>query len=73
MKKKTGIIIGIIAILIVLIAVGIFAVLYFMTDIFKSSKQLFWEYASKSNQLAKMISSENESNQKAWKESHSYS
>lgn len=72
MKKKTGIIIGIIAILIVLIAVGIFAVLYFMTDIFKSSKQLFWEYASNSNQIAKMISSENEISQKAWKESHSY-
>jgi len=72
MKKKTGIIIGIVAILFVLIAVGVFTVLYFMTDIFKSSKQLFWEYASKSNQLAKMISSENESNQKAWKESHSY-
>lgn len=72
MKKKTGIIIGIIAILIVLIAVGIFAVLYFMTDIFKNSKQLFWEYASNSNQIAKMISSENETSQKAWKESHSY-
>lgn len=72
MKKKTGIIIGIIAILIVLIAVGIFAVLYFMTDIFKSSKQVFWEYASKSNQIAKMISNENETSQKAWKESHSY-
>ena len=72
MKKKTGIIIGIIAILIVLIAVGIFAVLYFMTDIFKSSKQLFWEYASNSSQIAKMISSENETSQKAWKESHSY-
>ena len=72
MKKKTGIIIGIIAILIVLIAVGIFAVLYFMTDIFKSSKQFFWEYASNSNQIAKMISSENEISQKAWKESHSY-
>ena len=72
MKKKTGIIIGIIAILVVLIAVGVFTVLYLMTDIFKSSKQLFWEYASNSNQIAKMISSENEVNQKAWKESHSY-
>ncbi len=72
MKKKTGFIIGIIAILIVLVGVGTFAFLYFMTDIFKSSQELFWKYASNSNQLVKMISSENEANQKNWKESHSY-
>lgn len=72
MKKKTGIIISIVVILVVLIVVGVFAFLYFMTDIFKSNQQLFWQYASNSNQLAKMISSENEAAQKAWKESHSY-
>ena len=72
MKKKTGIIIGIITILVVLIAIGVFAVLYSMTDVFKSSKQLFWEHVSKSNQLVKTISSENEVDQKVWKESHSY-
>lgn len=72
MKKKTGIIISIVAILVVLIVIGVFAFLYFMTDIFKSNQQLFWQYASNSNQIAKMISSENETNQKVWKESHSY-
>lgn len=72
MKKKTGILIGIVVILIILITVGVFMVLYFMTDIFKSNQQLFWQYASNSNQLVKMISSENEISQKAWKENHSY-
>lgn len=71
MKKKVGIMISVIAALII-IGIGIFAFLYFMTDTFKSSQQLFWQYASNSNQLIKMISSENEVNQKVWKESHSY-
>lgn len=72
MKKKTGIVIGVVATLVVLIAVGVFAFLYFMTDIFKSNQQLFWKYVSNSEQLVKVISSENEANQKIWKESHSY-
>lgn len=72
MKKKTGIIISVAVILVVLIVAGVFAFLYFMTDIFKSNQQLFWQYATNSNQIAKMISSENEANQKVWKESHSY-
>ena len=69
MNKKVGIIVSIIVIIIVIATLGF---LYFMTDTFKSNKQLFWKYSSSSSQLVKMISSENAQNQKAWKESHSY-
>jgi len=69
MNKKVGIIVSIIIIIIVIATLGF---LYFMTDTFKSNKQLFWQYSSSSSQLVKMISSENAQNQKAWKESHSY-
>lgn len=72
MKKKTGIIITIIIISMILIVAGIFAFLYFATDIFKSNEQLFWKYASNSSQLAKMITNENKTEQKNWKATHSY-
>lgn len=72
MKKKTGIIVSVIVATIVLIMSGVLGFLYFMTDVFKSNQQLFWEYASNSSQLVKIISSENEVNQKEWKENHSY-
>lgn len=72
MKKKTGIIITIIIISVILIVAGIFAFLYFATDIFKSNEQLFWKYASNSSQLAKMITNENKTEQKNWKATHSY-
>lgn len=72
MKKKTGIIITIIIISMILIVAGIFAFLYFATDIFKSNEQLFWKYASNSRQLAKMITNENKTEQKNWKATHSY-
>lgn len=72
MKKKTGIIIGIVVIAVILIGAGAFSALYFMTDIFKSNEQLFWKYASNSSQLAKMITNENKTQQKNWKATHSY-
>ena len=72
MKKKTGIIITIIIISMILIVAGIFAFLYFATDIFKSNEQLFWKYASNSSQLAKMLTNENKTEQKNWKATHSY-
>ena len=47
-SKGTKIIRNVIIILLVLIVIlgGIFAYLYFCTDIFKTSKQLFFKYAS---------------------------
>lgn len=72
MKKKTGIIITIIIISVILIVAGIFAFLYFATDIFKSNEQLFWKYASNGSQLAKMLTNENKTEQKSWKATHSY-
>lgn len=70
-KKKIGIIITIIVVTL-LVIIGAFTFLYFMTDIFKSSQELFWKYTSNSTQLTEVLSSENETNQKEWKENHSY-
>ena len=70
-KKKIGIIITIIVVTLLFI-IGVVNFLYFMTDIFKSSQELFWKYTSNSTQITEVLSSENETNQKEWKENHSY-
>lgn len=71
-QKKTGIIIAVVIIAIILIAAGAFTFLYFMTDLFKSNQELFWKYTSSSGELVKMLSNEKEENQKIWKDNHSY-
>lgn len=43
-KKRTGLIVAIILILIILIAGGVFAYIYFATDLLKSEKELFAKY-----------------------------
>lgn len=72
MKKKTGIIIASSIALVILVIIGAFAFLYFMTDIFKSNQELFWKYASNSSQIVKMTTNENKTEQKNWKATHSY-
>lgn len=57
---------------IVFIAIGTFAILYFMTDLLKSDRQLFWKYAFKNVELVKILSDENSSAQEQWKSTHSY-
>lgn len=71
-KKKTGLIITIVVIAVILVVVGALAVLYFMTDMFKSEQELFWKYVSKNAQITEVISSENEESQRQWKENNSY-
>ena len=60
MKNKKGLIIGIIAVFVIAI---ILVVLYFVTDIFKTNKQLFYKYISKAqmmdNNLTKMYTETN--------------
>lgn len=72
MKKKTGLLIAIIAIIALLIIVGIITFLYLMTDVFKTNEQLFWKYISNSSQIAKMLSVDDVNSQKTWKDTHSY-
>lgn len=72
MKKKTGLIITIIIIAVILVAAGALALLYFMTDLFKSNEQLFWKYVANSSNLEQVVTSENEKNQEQWKKDHSY-
>ena len=43
-KKRTGLIVAIVLILIILIAGGVFAYIYFATDLLKSEKELFAKY-----------------------------
>lgn len=71
-KKKLGIIITAASISIIAVIIGIIALLYFVTDIFKTPEQLFWKYASNGTQFMKIFSNENEINQREWKNNHSY-
>ncbi len=71
-KKKLGIIITAASISIIAVIIGIIALLYFVTDIFKTPEQLFWKYASNGTQFMKIFSNENEINQRVWKNNHSY-
>lgn len=55
MKKKKSIIIVLIVILVLLALVAGGAYLYFLTDLFKSNAELFYEYAAKHTELAEMV------------------
>lgn len=70
-KKNVGIIIASIVAVIVIV-VGVLAVLYFTTDLFKSEQQLFWKYLSNNTQVLEIISNENGEQQTQWKENNSY-
>lgn len=50
-KPKTGLIILIIALVLILIGTGVFAYLFLKTDMFKSNEELFWKYMSQNTQM----------------------
>lgn len=71
-KKNIGLIIAIIVIAIVVVAVGTLAVLYFVTDLFKSEQQLFWKYLGDDSSITSILNNENQIAQQKLKEENSY-
>lgn len=69
-NRHAGMIFAIIAI--IFITIGTFTALYFMTDLLKSNEQLFWKYAFKNVELTKTLFDTNETLQKQWKNTNSY-
>lgn len=72
MKKKKILFIILPILLIAIIAVAIVAVLYFMTDTFKSSDELFAKYFAQNGELFSVIENTNLNEQNEFKSSSSY-
>lgn len=55
MKSKSGLIIGLVIFFIILLSGGVFAGLYFGTDLFKSEQQKFWKYMAQNKSTMEMV------------------
>lgn len=63
-KRKTGLIVLIVIITLVLIGTGVFAYLFFKTDMFKSNEELFWKYMSKNSEMTSVLKYQQDDNYK---------
>lgn len=71
--RKKKILLMVLPILLILIIAGVFGVLYFTTDMFKSNDVLFAKYFVSNGELSKILQNENIENQNILKKSSTYS
>ncbi len=71
MKKKKSILI-VVLILIILLIGGAFAFLYFFTDLFSSTQDLFWKYFAQNDDIFTIIENDKYDVQSQFKQSNSY-
>lgn len=70
--KKKKILLIILPIILILIIAAVFAILYFMTDMFRSNDELFAKYFSQNEELFDIIQNANAEEQKTFKANNTY-
>lgn len=70
--KKKKILLIILPIILILIIAAVFAILYFMTDMFRSNDELFAKYFSQNGELFDIIQNANAEEQKTFKANNTY-
>lgn len=72
MTKKKILLIVLPIVAVVVIGIVIFCVLYFSTDMFKSTKELFWSFMAQNQDITNILENNQLSVQEEFKESNSY-